>query len=79
MVFLGLVLLAGCVSQNPAEPDANLVRISVETRGATSFERILRAAQPLADQACAAQQKQAQWVVATTGSQTRTKLAFACW
>lgn len=76
IAFLGLFVLAGCVA--PAPQNASLVRISVEATKGTSFERLLASAQPLADQACAAKQMRAQWMVATKVSDTQTKLAFAC-
>ncbi|MFE3836895.1 hypothetical protein [Pseudogemmobacter sonorensis] len=79
IAIIGCLILSGCVSGAPAEKDAELVRISVDASANTRFERIVAAAQPLADQACAAKQKQAKWVVASKASPTRTRLAFACW
>lgn len=77
--MIGCMIVSGCVSSVPAAKDADLIRILVEAPSKTSFERLVTAAQPLAAQACAEKQQQAQWVVAKAVSPTRTSLAFTCW
>lgn len=78
LLVLSALCVAGCVSAAPSTPDARIVRIMVETKGSHKFERLVSAAQPMADNACASEGKRAKWAVATSVSDTKTRLSFTC-
>ncbi|MCB5412329.1 hypothetical protein [Pseudogemmobacter faecipullorum] len=78
LLLLSALGVAGCVAAAPTTPDTRLVRVMVETSGKHKFERLVSAAQPMADRACASEGKQAKWAVATSISDTKTRLSFTC-
>ena len=83
MTYKALLLVcaigvSGCVAAETTTADTRVVRIMVEAQGKHKFERLVSAAQPMADQACASEGKRAKWAVATSVSDTKTRLSFTC-
>ena len=52
-LLLAALLASGCVAAETTSSDARLVKVMVTSQGKHSFEKLVTAAQPLANQACA--------------------------
>lgn len=79
LAVLSMLVLGACVAPAQQTPEAELLRIRVESPKPQSFDRLVMAAQPRADAQCGADGKVAKWAASThvPGTST-TRISFIC-